>query len=78
VLALIVGGGGTMAAVGVLVGSALGLGAALLLARVFEIGNIGPVPFISAAAIVVVVTLAASAVPAWRAWLLSPAVTRRD
>jgi putative ABC transport system permease protein len=78
VLSLIVGGGVTMAALGVLVGSVLGLGAALYLVRVFEIGNIGPVPFISATAIVGVVALAASAVPAWRASLLSPTVAIRD
>jgi putative ABC transport system permease protein len=78
VLSLIVGGGVTMAALGVLVGSVLGLVAALLLARVFEIGNIALVPFVSAAAIVGVVVLAASAVPAWRASRLSPAVAIRD
>ena len=78
VLSLIVGGGVTMAALGVMVGSVLGLVAALLLARVFEIGNIAPVPFVSAAAIVGVVVLAASAVPAWRASRLSPAVAIRD
>jgi hypothetical protein len=61
---LIVSGGVAMAAVGVLVGSALGLVAALLLTRVSEIGDIGPVPFVSAAAIVGVVALPASAVPA--------------
>jgi predicted permease len=78
VLSLIVGRGVTMAAVGVLVGSVLGLVAALLLTRVFEIGNIGPAPCVSAAAIVGVVAVAAAAVPAWRASLLSPAVAIRD
>ena len=78
VLSLIVGGGLTMAALGVLVGGLLGLGAALYLARVFEIGNVGPVPFVSATAIVGAVALAASAVPAWRASLLSPMVAIRD
>ncbi len=78
VLSLIVGGGARMAALGVLVGTVLGLGAALYLVRVFEIGNIGPVPFVSATAIVGVVALAASAVPAWRASLLSPTVALQD
>jgi serine phosphatase RsbU (regulator of sigma subunit) len=78
VLSLIVGGGLTMAALGVLVGGLLGLGAALYLVRAFEIGNIGPAPFVSATAIVGAVALAASAVPAWRASLLSPMVAIRD
>jgi ABC-type lipoprotein release transport system permease subunit len=52
--------------------------AALLLTRIFEIGNIGPGPFVAAAAIVGVVALAASAVPAWRASRLSPLVALRD
>ena len=78
VLALIVGGGLKMAALGVLVGGLVGLGAALYLVRVFGIGNVGPVPFLSATAIVGVVTLAASAAPAWRASLLSPMVAIRD
>ena len=78
VLALIVGGGLTMAALGVLAGGLLGLGAALYLVRAFEIGTIGPVPFVSATAIVGAVALAASAVPAWRASLLSPMVAIRD
>jgi hypothetical protein len=60
-----------------LVGSVLGLGAALYLVGVLEIGNIGLVPFVSATAIVGVVALTA-AVPAWRASLLSPTVAIRD
>jgi len=78
VLSLIVGGGLTMAALGVVVGGLLGLGAALYLVRAFGIGNVGPVPFVSATAIVGAVALAASAVPAWRASLLSPMVAIRD
>ena len=78
VLSLIVGGGLTMAALGVAVGGVLGLGAALYLVRAFGIGNIGSTPFVSATAIVGAVALAASAVPAWRASLLSPMVAIRD
>jgi putative ABC transport system permease protein len=78
VLALIVGGGLKMATLGVLVGGLVGLGAALYLARVFGIGNVGPVPFLSATAIVGAVALAASAAPAWRASLLSPMAAIRD
>ena len=78
VLSLIVGGGLTMVALGVLVGSLLGLGAALYLVRAFQIGNIGPVPFVSATAIVGAVAVAASAIPAWRASLLSPMAAIKD
>ena len=78
VLALIVGGGLKMATLGVVVGGLVGLGAALYLVRVFAIGNVGPVPFLSATAIVGAVALAASAAPAWRASLLSPMVAIRD
>ena len=46
--------------------------------RVFEIGNIGPAPFLSPTAIVGGVALAASCLPAWRASLLSPMVAIRN
>jgi putative ABC transport system permease protein len=78
VLSLIVGGGLRMSALGVIVGGLLGLGAAAYLMRAFGMGNIGPGPFISATAIVGAVALAASAIPAWRASLLSPMVAIRD
>jgi serine phosphatase RsbU (regulator of sigma subunit) len=78
VLSLIVGGGLTMAGIGVVVGGLLGLAAAVYLARAFEIGNVGPAPFLSATAIVGAVAFAASAVPAWRASVLSPMVAIRD
>jgi predicted permease len=78
VLSLIVGGGLTMASLGVAIGGLLGLAAALYLARAFGIGNVGPTPFLSATAIVGAVAFAASAVPAWRASLLSPMVAIRD
>ncbi len=78
VLLLIAGGGLAMAALGVLVGGGLGLGAVLYLVRALEIGSVGPLPFVSASAIVGAVALAASAVPAWRASLLSPMVAIRD
>ena len=68
----------TMAALGVLAGSLLGLGATFYLVRVFGVVDIGPVPFVSAAAVVGVVALAASAIPAWRASRLSPMVAIRN
>jgi predicted permease len=78
VLSLIVSGGLMLAAVGVLAGGLLGIGASVYLVRSFDIGNIGLVPFVSATAIIVAVALGASAVPAWRASRLSPSVAIRD
>ena len=78
VLSLIIGGGLTMAALGVMVGGLLGFLASLYLVRALQIGNVGLVPFVSATAIVGVVALLASAVPAWRASLLSPMAAIRD
>jgi putative ABC transport system permease protein len=78
VLSLIVRSGLQLAAIGVLAGSVLGYGAFLYLARTFEIGNVGPVPFVSAIAIVAAVALGASAIPAWRASRVSPLVAIRD
>jgi predicted permease len=78
VLSLIVGGGVMLAVVGVLAGTLLGIGASLYLARIFEIANIGLVPFMSATGIVAAVALVASAVPAWRASLISPMAAMRD
>jgi len=78
VLSLLIGGGLTMAALGVMVGGLLGFLASLYLVRALQIGNVGLVPFVSATAIVGVVALLASAVPAWRASLLSPMAAIRD
>ena len=78
VLSLIVSGGLKMAALGVVVGGLLGAGAVLFLVRVFVIANIGASPFVAATAIVGAVAVAASAIPAWRASLLSPMVAIRD
>jgi ABC-type antimicrobial peptide transport system permease subunit len=61
-----------------MVGGLLGLVASLYLVGAFQIGNVGPVPFVSATAIVGVVALLASAVPAWRASLLTPMAAIRD
>jgi putative ABC transport system permease protein len=78
VLSLIVSGGLTLAAIGVLAGGLLGVAASVYLARTFDVGTIGLVPFISATVIVAAVALGASAVPAWRASLISPMVAIRD
>jgi putative ABC transport system permease protein len=78
VLALIAGGGLAMAAYGVLAGGAASIGGVFYLDRVFRIGEIGPAPFLYSTAIVAVMTLAASSLPAWRATLLSPMVAIRN
>jgi predicted permease len=78
VLSLIVSGGLTLAAIGVLAGGLLGVASSVYLARTFDVGTIGPVPFISATVIVAAVALGASAIPAWRASLISPMVAIRD
>jgi putative ABC transport system permease protein len=78
VLSLIVSGGLMLAAAGVLAGGVLGLVASLYLARSFQIANVGAVPFVATTAMVTVVALGASAVPAWRASRLSPLVAIRE
>ncbi len=78
VLKLIVGGGLRMAVFGVVAGSVAVLAAALLLARFFEIDDVGWLPFVASMAIVGTVAAVASSVPAWRATLLSPMVAIRD
>jgi ABC-type antimicrobial peptide transport system permease subunit len=78
VLSLVGSGGLMLTGAGVLAGSLLGLVASLYLARTFAIANIGFVPFVSTAAIVGAVALLASAVPAWRASLVSPLAAIRD
>jgi putative ABC transport system permease protein len=71
-LTLVMGGGLKMAALGVLIGGALSVAAAWLLARSFSIPEIGVLPFAVSAIVVASVAMAASFFPAWRATLLSP------
>jgi predicted permease len=78
ILSLIVGGGLRMAAYGVLAGALTAIGAALYLARVFKIGELGPAPFLYSTSIVAAVAFTASLVPAWRAGRLSPMVAIRN
>jgi putative ABC transport system permease protein len=78
VLALVVSGGMRTAALGVVVGAAIGLGSAVYLVRAFDLGAVGFMPFLAATVIVGAVTLAASGVPAWRATLYSPMIAIRD
>ncbi len=78
ILALIVGGGLKTALYGVLAGLAVAVAAALALGRVFDVGTIGPPPFLYSAIVVGTVALVASFLPAWQASLLSPMVAIRN
>jgi putative ABC transport system permease protein len=78
ILSLIVGGGLKTALYGVLAGVVVAAGSAVAIGRVFDIGVIGPTPFLYSALIVGTVAFAASVLPAWRASLLSPMVAIRN
>ena len=60
ILALIVGDGLKMAAYGVVAGGVAGIAAAMYLRNVFEIGALGPAPFLYSTAIVATVALMAT------------------
>ena len=78
VLALVLGSGIRMAAVGVALGGAAVVAAAWVLVRSFGIHDLGVLPFVSSTAIVAAIAMAASFFPAWRATLLSPMVAIRN
>jgi predicted permease len=78
VLALFVASGLRMAAYGVLVGAVAAFAGARYLGSVFDIGEIGPVPFLYSTAIVIAVACAASVIPAWRAMTMSPIAAIRS
>jgi putative ABC transport system permease protein len=78
VLALVIGSGLRLAAAGVVVGAVAVAGAIALVARVFELHDIGWLPWASSTAITATVAVAASSFPAWRATQLSPMVAIRD
>ena len=78
VLSLIVGSGLRMAAYGVAIGGSLAIAGTLYLGRVFQIAEIGPVPFLYSTAVVAGVAFTASLLPAWRAALLSPLLAMRN
>jgi serine phosphatase RsbU (regulator of sigma subunit) len=77
-LALILGGGLRLAAIGIPLGGIAVAAAVWFLTRQFEIRDIGALPFAAATAIVAGVAGAASFFPAWRATRLSPLVAIRD
>src|SRR5262245_741958 len=77
VVALVLGGGGRMAAYGVLLGGLAAVGGLIALSRALGINELGPAPFVYSTAIIATVTLVGSALPAWRASLVSPMVAIR-
>ncbi|HEY1306312.1 MAG TPA: ADOP family duplicated permease [Vicinamibacterales bacterium] len=77
IVALILGGGGKMAAYGVLLGGIAAVGGLIVLSRALGINELGPTPFLYSTAIVGTVALVGSALPAWRASLVSPMVAIR-
>lgn len=78
VVTLVLGGGLKMAVVGVLVGGVAAIVSVLYLSRALRFEDIGAAPFIYSTIVIAAVTLLASALPAWRASLLSPMVAIRD
>src|SRR6185369_14310470 len=78
ILSLIVGDGLRMAAYGVVAGGVTGIGAAVFLRNVFEIGALEPAPFLYATGIIASVALMATTLPACRAALLSPMAAIRS
>jgi putative ABC transport system permease protein len=78
VLALVVGSGLRLAAYGILAGGVAAFGGASYLGRVFDIGDVGPSPFLYSTAIVFAVACAASFIPAWRAMMMSPIAAIRN
>jgi len=61
----------------VVTGGIVAIVGASYLSRVFQIGEIGPAPFLYSTAIVVGVAFTASLIPAWRAAVLSPVLAIR-
>ncbi|MCI0388752.1 MAG: ADOP family duplicated permease [Acidobacteria bacterium] len=78
ILSLVIGGGLKMAGYAVAIGTVAVIASAWLLFRVFEIHDVGLLPFVFSAAIVLGVAIVASFFPAWRATLLSPMVAIRN
>jgi putative ABC transport system permease protein len=77
VLHLVLGDGLKLAAYGIIAGGAAAAAGVYVLGRIFETVTLGPGPFIYSTAIVAVLALVASFVPALRAALLSPLVVLR-
>src|SRR4030095_5275325 len=77
-VALVLGGGLTLALVGVAGGSIALVGAVSLLVRYLAVADFGWLPFAGSTGVVGLVAAVAAAVPAWRTTLLSPMVAIRE
>ena len=77
-LLMVVRGGLKLAAVGAAIGGVAVIAASWALVRLFEIRDLGVLPFIASTAIVGLVAAVASFFPAWRATRLSPMVAIRN
>jgi putative ABC transport system permease protein len=77
-LFMVVGNGLRMAAYGAVIGGIAVILAAWALVRVFEIRDVGALPFVASTAVVAIVATTASFFPAWRATRLSPMVAIRN
>jgi len=78
VFSMVVRSGLKLAALGVVAGGVAALGAVSYLGSVFRLGEPDYAPYVYSTAIVAIVALAASFIPAWRATLLSPLVAIRN
>jgi serine phosphatase RsbU (regulator of sigma subunit) len=78
VLSLVLGGGLKMTAAGIVFGGIAIAASVSLLARFFDLHDIGWVPFATSTLMVTIVASVASSFPAWRASRLSPMVAIRD
>ena len=77
-VALVIGGGLRMTAMGVAIGAVALAGSIWLLIRVLEIRDVSWMPFLFSTGMVALVAVAASYLPALRASLLSPMVAIRE
>jgi putative ABC transport system permease protein len=79
VVRMVVGKAVALGGLGVVVGSAAALGLTRLLAgMLYGVKPADPLTFLSVAAILFAVTIAASCAPAWRATLVSPTIALRS
>jgi putative ABC transport system permease protein len=78
VLTLVLGDGLRLAAYGMVAGGVIAIGGVYLLGRVFDAVATGAAPYIYSTAIVAVLAVVASLVPALRAAVKSPLVVLRE
>ena len=77
-LQLITGSGLRLSLYGLLIGAAAVVGASAIVVRYFDVHHLSPIPYVFSIMVVIALALVASAIPAWRASLLSPMVAIRN